>query len=194
MIFKALLSALVASTMVAAADPPPLDKPVLNPSFPGGGLISLAWGLTFKLPVTHSRRDMWGAGWIPEGCKWMAEFAKVNPADIEAFNVYYDDCPDSWVLCRHKDSLMSQEKLATMFGQLPVRMRDYVRHMIALPGGNSGQSFGQDFLIRGDVDLTVLVHEIGHNLDAYAYGPEFNLTGDRVSSLVREHPSVLPPT
>ena len=65
-----------------------------------------------------------------------------------------------------------------LFGRVPVHMRQWVRHMIALPDPAGGHAYNEDgniaMIDKIDGDLTVFIHETGHSLDllgAYADKP-----------------------
>lgn len=63
-----------------------LSKPPLQDN-----LSYLESGLFKNLKPTHSTHDQWGAGWIPQDCKTIADSRGFNPSDIEVFNIHYDD-------------------------------------------------------------------------------------------------------
>jgi hypothetical protein len=92
-IFSKILSVLVTAAVVAAQHDTGahLTKPTLH-----SNLDYLKSGLIASLPETQFKIDQWGAGWIPQGCKNIAE-GKVessvtyNPADFNIFNVHYSD-------------------------------------------------------------------------------------------------------
>jgi hypothetical protein len=150
-----------------------LDKPVINPPFPGGGLDSLGQGLLENLKPTYSTNDDWGAGYIPKDCKTIADGNGFSPFDITPFNIHYEDCGDVWIFCRHKDSPLSKIDMIDIFGRLPVHMRQFIRHIIALPGTKSAGSSGDNIQMNGDIGITVYVHEIGHSLDSHAFDPSY---------------------
>ncbi|KAL6790959.1 hypothetical protein J3E68DRAFT_411704 [Trichoderma sp. SZMC 28012] len=152
-----------------------LNKPVITPNFPGNGLASLGQGLMDHLAPTHSTWDDWGAGWIPADCKSMVQGAGFSPNDIIPFNIHYDDCAQSWTFCRHKNSPLSEIQILDIFGRLPVRMRQFVRHLVFVPGNKSAGSNGDNVLMVGDVDVTVFAHEIGHSLDSHAFDPSYGV-------------------
>ena len=56
-----------------------------------------------------------------------------------------------------------------LFGKVPVHMRQWVRHMIALPDPNGGHAYNSNGNIAMfniiDGDVTVFIHETGHSLD-----------------------------
>ncbi|ETS03189.1 hypothetical protein M419DRAFT_62371, partial [Trichoderma reesei RUT C-30] len=152
-----------------------LDKPVIQPNFPGNGLASLGQGLMDHLAPTHSTWDDWGAGWIPQDCKSLVEGAGLSASDVIPFNIHYDDCAQTWTFCRHKDSPLSEITILDIFGRLPVRMRSFVRHLVFIPGAKSAGSNGDNVLLRGDIDVTVFAHEIGHSLDSHAFDPSYGV-------------------
>lgn len=165
------------STIAAAALAPlvaaRLDKPVIKPPFPGGGLDSLSQGLLDNLKPTQSTNDDWGSGYLPEDCKNIAKGNKLNPFDVSAFNIHYSDCPDVWIFCRHKDSPFSKTDMIDIFGRLPVEMRSYIRHIIAVPGPKSAGSSGDNISMKGNIGITVYVHESAHSLDSHAFDPKY---------------------
>ncbi|KAI9775075.1 MAG: hypothetical protein M1839_001467 [Geoglossum umbratile] len=147
-----------------------LDKPLIQPPFPPGKIDQ---GLLDHLKPTKSTHDAWGAGWIPRDCKTLAEGAKFSANDIEVFNIHYTDCNDVWIMCRHTQSPMSQIDMIDLFGRMPVSMRGYVRHIIALPGTKSAFNNGDNIAIFGKgTDISLFVHETGHSLDSHAYDPK----------------------
>jgi hypothetical protein len=60
-----------------------------------------------------------------------------------------------------------------LFGRMPVSMRGYVRHIIALPGIKSAFSNGDNIAIFGKgTDISLFIHETAHSLDSHAYDPK----------------------
>lgn len=57
-----------------------------------------------ELPARESSTSNWKAGWIPEYCYNESLTYGLEPSDFEAKNVFYDDCPDPWAICRHKSA------------------------------------------------------------------------------------------
>ncbi|OAR01581.1 hypothetical protein LLEC1_00869 [Akanthomyces lecanii] len=168
--FTAISTAIAATLPLASAG---LNKPIINPQFPNNGLGSLGPGLMQHLRPAKRTWDKWGPGWIPEDCKNLAKSNNLSPFDITPFNIHYEDCPDSWVFCRHKDSPLSETDMMDLFGRMPVKMRSYIRHIIALPGSRSAGSAGDNIQMNGDCEITVFVHETGHSLDSHAFDPKY---------------------
>ncbi|KAL7917761.1 hypothetical protein ACQKWADRAFT_305971 [Trichoderma austrokoningii] len=152
-----------------------LDKPVIQPNFPSSGPNTIGQGLLDNLKPTHSTSDVWGAGWIPADCKALVEAAKLSPFDVIPFNIHYTDCSQTWTFCRHKDSPLSQIDIIDLFGRIPVRMRDFIRHFVFIPGAASAGSSGDNTLMVGNVEITVFIHEIGHSLDSHAFNPSYGV-------------------
>lgn len=163
-------SVALAASLVALASAQ-LDKPVIEPNFPNGGLDSLGQGLLDNLTPTQSTFEDWEAGLIAQDCKTIAEGSGFSAADITTFNILYTDCPDPWVFCRHKDADLSEIDMIDIFGRLPVGMRSFNRHIIALPGTASAGSNGDNVQMNGPVGITVFVHENAHSLDSQALDP-----------------------
>ncbi|KAI9770837.1 MAG: hypothetical protein M1839_003032 [Geoglossum umbratile] len=146
-----------------------LGKPVINPPIE---FSKIDQGLLTYLKPAPSTVDVWGPGWIPQDCKTNTESSGFKAIDIEVFNVHYADCCDPWIMCRHKESPMSKTDLIDLFGRLPVRMRSYLRHLIALPGVKSASSSGDNTVFFGPANvISIFAHEVGHSLDSHAYPP-----------------------
>ena len=63
-----------------------LDKPPLE-----ANLDYLQKGLLKYLHPVNSSHTQWASGWIPSHCKAMTEHANLSAADVDTFNVRYDD-------------------------------------------------------------------------------------------------------
>ncbi|KAK5994164.1 Conidiation-specific protein 13 [Cladobotryum mycophilum] len=152
-----------------------LDKPLIQPPIPG-----LDNGLFQNLPARGSTKSQWQYGLIPDRCRDVANAEKHTPYEVEVYSVQYDDCPDAWVFCRHKDATPSIDQMIEVFGRLPVRIRDYVRTTIAMPGPRSAYTYSDlgDNIYFGDFQNypTLFVHEIGHTMDNNVYhkGSDFS--------------------
>ncbi|KAL9613819.1 MAG: hypothetical protein Q9167_001666 [Letrouitia subvulpina] len=178
-----------------------LDKPPLT-----NDLEYLRPGLLDNLPSVNQNHDKWGDGWIAQDCKNMAEEQGLNAADVETWNVKYDDvnphypsphhlygqrfltnksqCGDAWVVCHHKDAQSSLDDLIAVFGRLPVHTRQFVRHVIALPDdGAWAYNSGGNIAMFADVihdNPAVFLHEAGHSLDLLnAYLPDQALSSSQ---------------
>ena len=57
-----------------------------------------------------------------------------------------------------------------IFGRMPVRMRQYVRHVLAVPGVLSAGSSGDNIVLKGKGSnlMTIFVHETAHSMDSHA--------------------------
>lgn len=134
-----LLAAVLAAAGPLLATGQTLDKPALT-----SNLDYLEQGSLDHLTPTQSTWDQWGAGWIPQDCKDIANNEGKNPDDFEIYNVHYTDvrdyhpkkwftdriwfkkCGDAWVFCRHKDTPIDLVSTIDIFGRLPVAMRSWV--------------------------------------------------------------------
>ncbi|KAL8783608.1 MAG: hypothetical protein Q9195_009342 [Heterodermia aff. obscurata] len=152
-----------------------INKPGLLPGFNG-----LDAALKAHLPKTsHDKVDLWSPGWILEDCKTLTEENGFSPHDIETFSVRYVDCPSPWILCRHKNSPDPLWHTVELFGRIPVRARAHIKGMLLLPNNSTDAAYNADNTIvlfnqqrLGHHDwssLTVIMHEVGHSLDAAAY-------------------------
>ena len=123
MIFQPFFSvAIIGASLALAASP---SKPEISPAIPRG---TMETDLRNNLHPTQSTWDYWGSGWIPQGCKDLANQYKLNPSDFTIFNVHYTDCGEAWVMCRHKNAGASEIDMIDIFGRLPVHMRSYIRY------------------------------------------------------------------
>lgn len=153
-----------------------LSKPVIKPPFPDGGLGSLGPDLMTSLNISSYNSEDWADDLLPQDCKTLAKNANFSPNDVSAFNLRFDDCPSQpWVFCRHKDSPLTQQAMGDIFARMPVRMRQFIRHIIALPGQRSAGSSGDNIQMNGDCEITVFIHETGHSLDSHAFDPRLGV-------------------
>lgn len=158
-------SAVSMASLASAA----LDKPVIEPEFPDGGLDSLSQGLNDNLSPPGNTWKVWDEGWIPEDCKSMIEGTDFSVFDVIPFDINYDDCGDAWVMCRHKDSPLTEQDIVDTFGKIPVRFRSFVRHMLFLPGNAGAGSTGDNVVMNGDLGITVFIHETAHSVDGHGF-------------------------
>ncbi|KAL2815859.1 hypothetical protein BDW59DRAFT_166594 [Aspergillus cavernicola] len=157
-----LLSALSALALAQAQS---LDKPALT-----SDLDYLLEGNAANLPTVNSQIAVWEAGWIPADCKDIAEGQDLTATDFEIFQVQYDDCDDAWLVCRHKEASNDIFTVADTFGKLPVRIRDWVRQVLVLPGANSAFAVNGNVAFFGTTgqNVDVMIHEAAHGLDGFA--------------------------
>ncbi|KAM7203798.1 hypothetical protein V8F20_003804 [Naviculisporaceae sp. PSN 640] len=159
----------LAGLLTLLAGPASAQLATRDTVFPG--LNVLGPGISSNLPLPTATTTLWANGYIPEYCKYEANAQGVSPYDIQVFNITYSDCSTPWVFCRHKDSPTSQNDMVNQFGRLPVKMRNYVRHVISVPYGGGAHAWSGvgDVMFRGSVSdaaaLTVWIHEIGHCID-----------------------------
>lgn len=95
---RAPLTAFVLSIMVSLAMTQRLNKPPLE-----GGLDYLQKGLLKSLQPVKSFYQKWDPAWIPADCKTLTENNNLSAADVETFNVWYDDV--STIVDVHSPSL-----------------------------------------------------------------------------------------
>ncbi|KZV88927.1 hypothetical protein EXIGLDRAFT_678418 [Exidia glandulosa HHB12029] len=121
------------------------------------------------LNPTQSTVSQWDWGYTPQQtCFNNANSNGVSPYDFEIFAVKYTDCGNAWVFCRHHNAALSQIDMIDLFGRLPVHERQWVRHVIAVPGGGSAYMSNADVVFQGPVGTpSVFQHEVGHAVDFY---------------------------
>ncbi|KAL9581547.1 MAG: hypothetical protein Q9212_003833 [Teloschistes hypoglaucus] len=140
-----------------------LTKPPLQPN-----LDNLKQGFLNNLGVVQSTRSGFQAGYIPANCKKIVQREGFNPADIQTVTIKYNDCSAPWILCYHKNSNGPIDDLINTFARVPVRTRQFVRHVVTLPA-TSGHAYndGGDIAMFGDTinNINVYIHESAHSLD-----------------------------
>ncbi|KUL82758.1 hypothetical protein ZTR_10898 [Talaromyces verruculosus] len=175
-----LLGAVLAATGQLLASSQALDKPALT-----SNLDYLEQGSLDNLAPTQSTRDQWGAGWIPQDCKDIANNEGKNPDDFEIYNVHYTDCGDAWVFCRHKDMPIDLVSTIDIFGRLPVAMRSWVRHVITIPSDNYAYNSNGNIAFFGTTsgNMDVAIHETEHSPDLLgAYGERLSASQDWIDN------------
>ncbi|KAL2868793.1 uncharacterized protein BJX67DRAFT_349204 [Aspergillus lucknowensis] len=167
-----LVSALSVAALASAQE---LDKPALT-----SNLDYLLEGNTDNLPSVGHSVASWEAGWIPQDCKDLGEGEDLAATDFEVYEVTYDDCADPWLVCRHKEAPNDISAIAETFGRVPVKIRDWVRQILVLPGANSAFATNGNLAFFGTTDenVDVVIHESGHNLDGFAAFGENISTGE----------------
>ncbi|KAL5332412.1 hypothetical protein BJX70DRAFT_407634 [Aspergillus crustosus] len=159
---KSTLKVVSALTALALAQAQRLDKPALS-----SNLDYLLEGNEANLPTVASQISQWEAGSIPKDCKDLGEGEDLSAADFEVYDVTYDDCSDPWLICRHKDAEPAIADVADTFGRLPVKIRDWVRQVLVIPGGNSAFAINGNVAFIGTTgtNIDVVIHEAAHGLD-----------------------------
>ncbi|KAI1392505.1 uncharacterized protein F4822DRAFT_131340 [Hypoxylon trugodes] len=177
-----LLFSLLAAAVVAD-DPPstgsPNTLPVILPPFDYGGAIEK--GLMEHLPQTPVQVEII-AGQIPQDCKDRAQQQNISISDIEVFAASYNDCDHPWTMCRVKSAKTNATTMASMFGKMPLGMREYIRHVMvvepeSIPGAAAVSS--GDTILFSDTSyrLYIFAHEMSHSLDSHVPVPGVTLEG-----------------
>ncbi len=96
------LLATVSLSCLAWAQDGKLDKPPLHDN-----LDYLKPGLQDHLPLTHNTNEPWN-GFIPQDCQSMTQDAKLDPKDVTAINVTYDDVRPALTLCTRQQQSCTQ--------------------------------------------------------------------------------------
>ncbi len=115
--------AAVLAAAVPAAAQSGLSKPAIQPAFDLDG--SMETQLRSTLPQHTSSVTTWASGFVPQACKDEAASNGLSAADFAVLNVTYTDCADPWVICRHKNSSVSQSDiLKVSLGSVGVSRRN----------------------------------------------------------------------
>ncbi|KAL4763439.1 uncharacterized protein BDW70DRAFT_131740 [Aspergillus foveolatus] len=149
-----------------------LDKPALT-----SDLDYLLEGNTNNLPTVNSQIAVWPSGYIPKDCQDLGSGEGYNANEFEVYEVTYDDCADPWLFCRHKDVEVDIATAAETFSKLPVKVRDWVRQILLMPGANSAFAINGNVAFFGTTgsNVDVMIHESAHGLDGFAaFGESFS--------------------
>ena len=76
-------------------------------------------------------------------------------------------CSSPWILCRHKDSPAPLANMTDHFGRVPVRARQWVRHVVSLPDRKFHSSFST---LKIPTD-----NNIAANSESWAYNSNANI-------------------
>ncbi|KAI0172563.1 hypothetical protein GGR52DRAFT_591079 [Hypoxylon sp. FL1284] len=153
--------------------------PVIDPLFDYDAIEA---GLNKSLPLTEYRLEMFTNGEIPQDCKDRAEGGNSTAADFEVFKVSYTDCDQPWIMCRHKEADVDADKMATVFGQMPLGMREFTKHVMvvkpeAIPHA-CGVSSGDTIIMSDECyTLHIFAHEMSHSIDSHQEVPGFTPPG-----------------
>ncbi|CBF89557.1 hypothetical protein AN0402.2 [Aspergillus nidulans FGSC A4] len=142
-----------------------LDKPALT-----SDLDYLLEGNANNLPTVNSHIAVWPSGYIPKDCQDLGSGEGYNASDFEVYEVTYDDCADPWLFCRHRDVEVDIATAAETFSKLPVKVRDWVRQILLMPGANSAFAINGNVAFFGTTgsNVDVMIHESAHGLDGFA--------------------------
>lgn len=151
--------ALVAAPALVVAD---MGRPVL---FSNGLHDPLVAFDTIKSSGVSSTRD----SSVPQQCKDFGQYdgSTCDINNFETREVFYEDCDQSWILCRCPDAQMSMDQLQERLGQVPVGIRSYVGVAIATAQDSCSAVTinGQWIRFQGDCPVSVFLHESGHAID-----------------------------
>ncbi|KAI1404742.1 hypothetical protein F4819DRAFT_483239 [Hypoxylon fuscum] len=151
----------------------PSTLPAISPPFDYEG--SIEKGLQESLPLTQFTIDYFSHGEIPQDCKDRAK-DHYNASDFEVFSVTYEDCGQPWIMCRLKSANVSADTMATTFGQMPLGMREFVKHVMvvkpeALPGAAAISSGDTIMVTDESYRLFIFAHEMSHSIDSHQEVP-----------------------
>lgn len=93
---------------------------------------------------------------IPSKCLEHAQDQGCDVNALEAREVTYDDCGQTWTLCRCGDANMSLDQMQDRFGTIPVGIRSYVGAALATQAdGCSAANYNGEFIrFHGDCGVT----------------------------------------
>ncbi|KAL4776969.1 hypothetical protein BDW60DRAFT_175171 [Aspergillus nidulans var. acristatus] len=169
---RAIFTFSAASALFLALARAELDKPALTPD-----LDYLLEGNANSLPTVNSQIAAWPSGYIPKDCQDLGSGEGYNASEFEVYEVTYDDCADPWLFCRHKDVEVDIATAAETFSKLPVKVRDWVRQIVLMPGANSAFAINGNVAFFGTTggNVDVMIHESAHGLDGFAaFGESFS--------------------
>ncbi|CAG9982261.1 unnamed protein product [Clonostachys byssicola] len=134
--------------------------PVITPQF---NSPSTVWNdLSDALPVVPSTIEPFESGYSFASC---GAGTGDGVEEYDAYNIFYDDCPEPWQVCLHKDNGISLDSVAEMFGKVPVGFRQYVRDLTV---GNNSVAFWKNTSLVMSPNfwrIYVMIHESTHAVD-----------------------------
>ncbi|CAJ2505106.1 Uu.00g125000.m01.CDS01 [Anthostomella pinea] len=142
MLFNALLLLASAALISGVVCEDALSKPALGPSL---DRLSIAAKLESELTATKTvanSSSTWSSSTIPEAFQTEAANYGFNGDDMEAFDVQLEDCSEKWTFCRHQQASIQKHKIIELFSKLPLGMRNYVKHLVIIPGLLDGKWAG----------------------------------------------------
>ncbi|KAL4999355.1 hypothetical protein BDV10DRAFT_57806 [Aspergillus recurvatus] len=169
---KAFFTLSTASALFLTLARAELDKPALTPN-----LDYLLEGNANSLPTVNSQIAVWASGYIPKDCQDLGSDEGYDASEFEVYEVTYDDCSDPWLFCRQKDVEVDITTAAETFSKLPVKIRDWVRQILLLPGADSAFAINGNVAFFGTTgsNIDVMIHESAHGLDGFAaFGESFS--------------------
>ncbi|KAI9148481.1 putative conidiation-specific protein (con-13) protein [Paramyrothecium foliicola] len=134
------------------------------------------------LPVVAHTAIKWAPGWVPSACFLSLYLEDLERSDFEVYNVTYSDCPEPFVVCRHKDTPASPELIFASIGRLRARMRQWVSEFVAIPTIRpqyAAWQTGPVVIVQDEWwELPALmVHELVHVVDLMRLGPRSHSGG-----------------
>ncbi|KAH9904401.1 hypothetical protein F4778DRAFT_61449 [Xylariomycetidae sp. FL2044] len=162
-----LASAVLAGTCLADdSNGKPPDKPAIK-----WDLDKIQEEYEAHLPVPSKYTIKNGpTGKLPEACIDRADAYKVSAGTVEAFEVTYEDCSQSWLMCRAKDSTITKDDMAKTFGRMTLGMReDAIMYTVWKDVGEGSEAVTSGDVVAFNEDnvhkIKTLQHELGHCKD-----------------------------
>ncbi|RPA86087.1 hypothetical protein BJ508DRAFT_349708 [Ascobolus immersus RN42] len=170
------LSIILAAASIAMADAPPSSKAEWAPAPGGLGAVlnSGPNGGLNGLPHSTYTKTKWPWGKLPKHCYDAAVGGKCDVYKVEAYDIQYSDCNlGANVMCRCETAQVTIDQLASDFGKVPVKARQWVSYVSAWPDSScSAGSSNNRIDVYGDCtnSASVYFHEVAHSLDSWATG------------------------
>ncbi|KAI0112351.1 hypothetical protein F4776DRAFT_656962 [Hypoxylon sp. NC0597] len=148
----------------------PVSRPAIIPPFDLQGTIEK--GLQEHLTSSKWSISYWNKSMLPLGCNQIADQYLTNIANLEVFQVQYDDCSQPWVMCRHKDAKTDANTMAETFGKIPLGMREYVKNIAVLKPyklmNSYAVSYNDTIAVADDsFFLYAIAQEMMHSIDSH---------------------------
>ncbi|KAJ7112814.1 hypothetical protein C8R43DRAFT_1040213 [Mycena crocata] len=91
-------------------------------------------------------------------------------AEMTALSVRFEDCGDSFTVCRCSNATMSMGTVIERLGRVPVGLRRYAGHVVALKNNETEPhaytlTVTGDTRLFGDCEMNIWVHEMMHAFD-----------------------------
>ncbi|KAF2734739.1 hypothetical protein EJ04DRAFT_523440 [Polyplosphaeria fusca] len=156
------------SSLLFPKDASSLDKPVLSPPVP-----DLSKDLLNNLRDLLNSDSIWQPSLTNQDCKDWFQKEGFKLEDIETYNATYGDCEVPWTMCRHKSAPYGMKTTSIIWGRVPVRLRSYIRHVIALPAKINGLpeaiNDNDNVVITGNARFSQILAAVGKSVDKYGF-------------------------
>lgn len=101
---------------------------------------------------------------VPASCAMYNSLQSECPTFFVASNVTYNDCGDSWTICRCSTANMTMDTVVDRLGRVPVGLRRYIATVLVVPDvtTHAYTLTSGDIHLFGDAAMDTWLHEVSH--------------------------------